>query len=41
MTNEAVPGLKRQINSLEETSSDELELSGSNSVIMQNKYKCI
>jgi len=29
--------LKRQIDALEETSSEELELAGSNSVIMQNK----
>ena len=29
--------LKRQIDALEETSSEELELPGSNSVIMQNQ----
>jgi len=35
--NEAEPALKRRIDALEETSSVELELPGSNSVIMQNQ----
>ena len=35
--NEAEPVLKRQTDALEESSSEELELPGSNSVIMQNQ----
>jgi hypothetical protein len=35
--NEAEPALKRQIDALEETSSVELELPGSDRVIMQNQ----
>jgi len=35
--NEAEPALKGQIDALEETLSVELELPGSNSVIMQNQ----
>jgi len=36
--NKAEPALKRWIDALEDTSSEELELPGSNSVIMQNQY---
>jgi len=35
--NEAEPALKRRIDAFEESSSVELELLGSNSVIMQNQ----
>jgi hypothetical protein len=35
--NEAEPALKRRIDAPEETSSVELELPGSNSVIVQNQ----
>jgi hypothetical protein len=35
--NEAETALKRRFDALEETSSEELELPGSNSVIMQNQ----
>jgi len=37
MNNEAEPALQRRIDAFEETSSAELELSGSNSVIMENQ----
>jgi hypothetical protein len=37
MTNEAVSVLKRQIAALEETSTEEQELPGSNIVTMQNQ----